>query len=371
MTTGSDVVVIGGGLVASALAYGLTREGCSVTVLDEGDVAYRASRGNFGLVWVQSKGDGLPEYARWTRLSADLWPGFSNDLLAETGVDTNYHKPGGVHLCLSDEAMESHAALIHRMHAVHGAATYGARLLDRQEVAALLPGLGPDVVGGSWSPHDGHVSPLYLLRALHAGLQARGGEYRPNSRVTAIHPRPTGFQVDTDRGAVTGEKVVLAAGLGNRALGPMVDLHIPVWPLKGQILVTERTTPRLSMPTTFVRQTEEGSFLLGDSHEPVGFDTVSRAGIMADIAGRAIRTFPYLKDLRVVRSWAALRVMTDDGFPIYDQSRTHPGAFTVNGHSGVTLAGAHALALAPMIARGRFDEEISMFSVRRFHVQAH
>jgi glycine/D-amino acid oxidase-like deaminating enzyme len=151
----------------------------------------------------------------------------------------------------------------------------------------------------------------------------------------------------------------------------MVDLHIPVWPLKGQILVTERTTPRLSMPTTFVRQTEEGSFLLGDSHEPVGFDTVSRAGIMADIAGRAIRTFPYLKDLRVVRSWAALRVMTDDGFPIYDQSRTHPGAFTVNGHSGVTLAGAHALALAPMIARGRFDEEISMFSVRRFHVQAH
>jgi glycine/D-amino acid oxidase-like deaminating enzyme len=50
-----DAMVVGGGLVGSAIAWGLRREGLSVALLDEGDVAYRASRGNFGLVWVQSR----------------------------------------------------------------------------------------------------------------------------------------------------------------------------------------------------------------------------------------------------------------------------------------------------------------------------
>ena len=66
-----DAIVIGGGLVGSAIAYGLAREGLKPALIDEGDVAFRASRGNFGLVWVQSKGLGAPHYQRWTRLSSD------------------------------------------------------------------------------------------------------------------------------------------------------------------------------------------------------------------------------------------------------------------------------------------------------------
>ncbi len=69
--TDYDAMVIGGGLVGTAVAYGLTRLGKRPVVLDEGDIAHRASRGNFGLVWVQSKGFGVPEYQRWTRTSAD------------------------------------------------------------------------------------------------------------------------------------------------------------------------------------------------------------------------------------------------------------------------------------------------------------
>ena len=68
-----DVAVIGGGLVGMAVAYGLQRAGARVHVYDEGDDAYRASRGNFGLIWVQGKGATMPNYARWTRLSAREW----------------------------------------------------------------------------------------------------------------------------------------------------------------------------------------------------------------------------------------------------------------------------------------------------------
>lgn len=366
--TQRDTIVIGGGLVGAAVAYGLAREGERVTVLDEGDIAYRASRGNFGLVWVQSKGRNMPEYARWTRHSADLWPQFAEALTDETGVSTSCAKPGGVHLCLSETELADQQAKIHRMHNVHGAGHDGAVMMDRAELGAMLPGLGPSVVGGSYCPHDGHASPLLLLRGLHAGLNARGGSYLANAKLERIEKDGDGFAVTTSVGTMRGAKVVLAAGLGNTALGPMVGLTIPVRPLKGQILVTERTGPVLSYPTHNVRQTGEGAIMLGDSHEDAGFDTTSGSPVMADIAARAVRAFPFLATLRVVRSWAALRVMSDDGHPIYDESETHPGAFTVNCHSGVTLAAAHAMALAPMIARGGLDEGHAAFSARRFDV---
>ena len=366
----SDAIVLGGGLVGAATAYGLAREGLSVTVLDEGDVAFRASRGNFGLVWVQSKGDGYPDYAIWTRRSADLWPELDKILEEETGVSTAYEKPGGLHFCLSEEELEKRKALIARLHNVHGAANYGARVLDRQEVREMMPGLGPDVTGGTYCEHDGHASPLYLLRALHAGIKRHGGRLVADARAETISRDGEGYSVTTRVGTFRGSRIVLAAGLGNRPLGAMVDLDIPVAPLKGQILVTERTNPRLAMPTHVVRQTAEGSIMIGDSHEDVGFDISSSSDVMATLAARAIRMFPFLKDLRIVRAWAALRIMSPDGHPIYQQSQSHPGVFSVNCHSGVTLAGSHALALAPMIARGRLDEELDAFSVGRFDAPA-
>ena len=64
-----DTVVVGGGLVGMAVAYGLAKRGINVAVADEGDAAFRAARGNFALVWVHGKGGGLPRYASWTRTS--------------------------------------------------------------------------------------------------------------------------------------------------------------------------------------------------------------------------------------------------------------------------------------------------------------
>ena len=84
---GCEYAVIGGGLVGMAVAWGLAQRGRSVTVFDQGDLAFRASRADFGLVWVQGKGVGMPDYARWTRLSARLWPEFAAELAEASGVD--------------------------------------------------------------------------------------------------------------------------------------------------------------------------------------------------------------------------------------------------------------------------------------------
>src|SRR6266436_5849651 len=115
-----DTIVIGGGLVGSAIAYGLARAGMRAALLDEGDVAYRASRGNFGLVWVQSKGDGAPHYQRWTRRSADEWPALAAELLARTEIAVGHERPGGVHLCLGEAELEARRQMMARMLAQSG-----------------------------------------------------------------------------------------------------------------------------------------------------------------------------------------------------------------------------------------------------------
>lgn len=365
--SGSSALVIGGGLVGAAIAYGLADLGLKVVMLDEGDNAYRASRGNFGLVWVQGKGDGFSPYAEWTRSSADLWPDFADRLSGELGFDIGYRKPGGLHLCLSEQELEERRTTLARMNEQAGPRGYDYRLLDRAAVRDMLPSVGEAVVGASFTPHDGHVSPLYLLRALHKGFIARGGRYLANRPVERVGHSDSSFEVRAAGEIHRAGKVILAAGLSNRALGSQVGIDVPVSPLKGQILVTERARMLFDRPTTFVRQTEEGSFLLGDSHEDVGLNVETTTGIMGEIAGRAIRSFPFLRSLRVVRAWGCLRTMTPDGFPVYDESDSYPGAFAVSCHSGVTLAAQHALRLAPLIAEGGFREALGGFSAKRFN----
>src|SRR3546814_9472425 len=65
--------LVGGGLLGAAIAYGAARAGTTVCVLDQGDSAFRASRGNFGLVWLHGKGKTSPDYARWTKEGLRLW----------------------------------------------------------------------------------------------------------------------------------------------------------------------------------------------------------------------------------------------------------------------------------------------------------
>jgi glycine/D-amino acid oxidase-like deaminating enzyme len=141
-----------------------------------------------------------------------------------------------------------------------------------------------------------------------------------------------------------------------------------VAPLRGQIMVTEKLEHFLDYPTITVRQTAEGSVMLGDSAENVGFDDGATTSMMADIARRAILAFPMLRDVQIVRAWGSLRVMTPDGLPVYEESEQWPGSFVINSHSGVTLAAVHAEILAPWIAGGDRPELMEPFHAGRFAV---
>lgn len=365
MSLDSDVIVIGAGLVGSAISYGLLRQGLKVSMLDEGDVAFRASRGNFGLVWVQGKGFGRSAYARWTLASSRLWPGLAADLLDETGVNVELVQNGGFHFCLSEQELSERHATLQWLQTEVGS-HYRFEMLDQAALRERLPGIGPDVTGASYTPMDGHVNPLKLFHALHKACAERGAVLHVNRHVDSVDHASGMYTVTTSGGNFSAPRLVIAAGLGNKVLAGKVGLHAPVEPNQGQVLIGERVAPFLSHPTIYVRQTDEGSIQIGDSMEDCGYNDATRTEVLARIAARAIVCFPGLAGLNIVRSWAALRVLSPDGFPIYQESATCPGAFVATCHSGVTLAAAHALRLAPWIAGHPGPEELGAFSGDRF-----
>ena len=361
-----DSLVIGGGLVGSAVAYGLARRGLKVALLDEGDVAFRASRGNFGLVWVQSKGLGVPEYQRWSRQSSVLWDDFGVELKQETGVDCQHEHRGGIHVCITEQDFADRRKVMEQLHLESGETRFEYEMLDHAALKKLMPEIGRDVAGASFTPYDGAANPLYLLRGLHAALLKRGGEYFSNSKVTALNAAPHDFTVSAGGMTFNAPKIVLAAGLGNRELGALVGLNVPVAPVRGQIFVTERVKPILSMLTIWVRQMAEGGLLIGESREEAGFNDATTPDVQQFLAARAIKMFPFLRDVRIVRHWGALRVMAPDGLPIYEQSDEYPGAFVATCHSGVTLAAAHALRYAEFVDAGALPAELARFTNKRF-----
>ncbi len=108
--------------------------------------------------------------------------------------------------------------------------------------------------------------------------------------------------------------------------------------------------------------------LLEPSSNDVGFSLDTDALTLNQIAKRCITAFPKLESLRVQRCWAALRVMTPDDFPVYQQSDSHPGAFSFACHSGVTLAASHALEVSQWVEAGAIPDKYQAFHPGRFHV---
>lgn len=364
-----DVAVIGGGVVGSSVAFGLAQRGLRVAVFDEGDLAQRASRTNFGLVWVQTKGDGMPAYMRWTRRSADLWPRFAAELERLTGIDVEYRKVGGLVYCIGARDFDDRARAVAKLRAQ--ADIYDTEMLDRVAVERLMPEatFGAAVTGASYCPHDGHCNPLLLLKALHAALQRQGVEVHAGAAVRTIDPGGSRFAIESAGGRCEAAKVVLAAGHGVSSLAGQVGLRVPLKPERGQILVTERYRPFLPIPGSGVRQTGDGTILIGSSKEKTGFDDGTTVAEGARMAARAIAILPELAKARLNRTWGGIRVLTPDNHPIYVESERCPGAFVTVCHSGVTLAAAHAEELAEAIATGRLAEKFDSFHPRRFDVQ--
>ena len=362
-----EYVIIGGGVVGMSTAYGLQKLGKHVLVLDEGDSSLRASRGNFGLVWVQGKGGiKAPHYAQWSQRSAGLWRTLADELQQQTNINLCLQQIGGFKYHTSEESLQNNIADYEAIKKAVGG-NYPFEVLNHTELKAEEPAIGDKVIGAILHHQDGHVNPLFLLRALYSAFQKLGGRLQNGDKVVAINPIDNGFQIQTAKGKhIQSKKVLLCAGLGASKFIKALGFTAEISPLRGQNLVTEKLPRFMNRPSGVIRQVNEGGVQIGDSKENVGFDDGNTLAIAAKMAKQAIDLFPILSKARMVRHWGALRIMSKDGLPIYTASQEHPGAFLITCHSGITLAAAHALLL-PLWLEGCDDApSLEKFDEKRF-----
>jgi octopine oxidase subunit B len=365
-----DIVVVGAGTVGAAIAYGLALRGARVLLLDGDDGDFRAARANFGLVWLQGKGLGMPAYRTLTRQSIGSWRSFADELEARSGMGLCYEQNGGLAFCFGADGFEKRQAILQRLHNQWDGGESDWEMVDRPGLERLLPKvtLGPDVTGASFGRRDGHANPLRLLAALHDAVIRLGGLIRSNARVREIAGSRADFRLVVGQEVILAPRIVIAAGLGTSALARQVGLDVPLRPERGQILVTERLDPLLPLPVSGLRQTADGTVMIGVTKEDVGYDLSTTGDAAARLSRTAIRAIPALAGAGLVRQWAGLRILTPDSYPIYAQSRSHPGAFVAVCHSGVTLAAFHADGLAAAIAAGSLPDDLSPFHQSRFDV---
>ncbi|WP_264214248.1 NAD(P)/FAD-dependent oxidoreductase [Leisingera thetidis] len=364
----ADYAVIGGGVVGLSVAWGLLRRGKRVVVLDGDDGAFRASRGNFGLVWVQSKGMKQPRYASWSQQSAAAWAGFAAELAEGTGRTVPLQQNGGYDLHFSEQTLHETVAKYEVLKQALGG-NYPYEVLDRAALRREEPHIGPGVAGAILHHQDGHANPLRLLLALAADVRRMGGRVLNGKTVTGAVHSGGAFEVRCSDGtAATAEKVVLSAGLGAMELGPRLGFKAPVRPQRGQVLITEKLPRMINRPSLIARQVDEGGIQIGATNEETGLDDRVTSTGLSGLAAEAVRAYPALARAQLVRSWGALRILSPDGLPIYQQSTELPGAYLVTCHSGITLAAAHALFLPDWLEGTGAAPDLEVFSEDRFTV---
>lgn len=365
-TVTPDITIIGGGIVGLSVAVGLLQAGHGVTVLDGADGELRASQGNFGLVWQQGKGANFAPYAHLTSDAVSGWPEFAALIEDLSGTDLSLEQSGGFEFFTDEAEFQEFADDLKRQQSFLGN-RFGFEVIEGDDLRRSHPEIGIGVVGATFSAHDGHVNPLRLLGALKSAVTALGGDIVNDAHVTDVIREGAGFDITLRSGAQhRADRVVLAAGLGAVPLAAKLGFQTRVRPQRGELLITEKLSDRLPFLSSTIRQVDEGGLQIGGTQADAGYDDGETLDVMAGLAHHAVTVLPALRDLRVIRAWGALRVMSPDGYPVYARSTTHDGAFLVSCHSGVTLAPLHGGALAHWIDNAADAPNLEAFDEVRF-----
>jgi len=381
----ADVVVVGGGIVGSSVAYHLTEQGCRNVLILERET--RQGLGSTG----KSMGGVRAQFSTRVNIQMSL---YSIPFLAKfeelTGHPSGYRPQGYLFVASSERHLEYLRTNRTRQ------AELGfeqAELLKTEDVLRIVPQLRPDdVVGGSFCPTDGFVDPYSVMNGFTARALERGARIEKGVEVRAILQDDKGVAgVETTRGPVETRTVVNAAGPWAAQVARTARVDLPVEPLRRMLVPTE-PFPQIShqapmtvdMATGFHFRPEALGLLLAwnDPEEKPGFKTSFDPAFVEKILMRAVERVPCFEDLQVnpARGWAGLYSMTPDHHAVLGPVPQAPGLFLANGFSGhgvmhspatgriladlilngtSSIVDAHALSLE-RFAKGRLIEETAV-----------
>ena len=362
MSETADVVIIGGGIVGSSIAYHLTEQGCANVLVIEREA--HQGKGSTG----KSMGGVRAQFATPINIEMSL---YSIDFFANfdeiVGHPADYRPHGYLFVATTERHLNYLKANHERQRAL---GLKNVEFVSREDIVGFVPQLrADDIVGGTFCPTDGFVDPHSVMMGFMLRARERGARLWLNTSVTGIdveHDHVTG--VRTSRGLVATRAVVNAAGPWASAVAGMAGVNLPVKPLRRQLVPTEpfeglpkRFPMVVDMSTGFHFRREGLRILLAwnDPQETIGFKTEFDPSFIEKILTRASERVPSLAEAEVnpQRAWAGLYEMTPDHHSIIGEANGVGGLYFANGFSG------HGVMHSP--ATGRLISELILHNEAR------
>lgn len=382
----ADVAVVGSGVIGASVAYFCAKAGAKVILIDRGDMAEGTSSKSDGNILVCDKQPGFD--VKFAKASQDMF----GTLRRELDFPIEWRQKGSLFLVENEEEYEIAA----RFCADMSACGMPMRMMDRYEIHEDEPYLAPDLYGGLETACDGSVYPVGLCYGMALGARKLGAELWLHSAVTGIDRDGDGFIVHSEKGDAAVKHVVDCAGVWAPVIGRMVGLEIPIQARQGQILVSEQTfrvgrrkvhefgymltkfggggyrrrvserVERNGVAFVF-EPTASGNFLIGSSRRFVGENIACDIEVMQALAERAIRFFPVIRDIKVIRAYGGVRPFTPDHMPIVSGTPV-PGFYIAAGHEGdgIGLSPVTGKCIADLIAGREPVMDLSPVSYSRF-----
>ena len=370
----ADVVIIGGGIVGSSLAYHLTAAGCGIVLVIERET--QQGKGSTG----KSMGGVRAQFSTPVNIQMSLYAiPFYASFDDRLGHPAGYRPQGYLFCATSARHMADLRANYEKQVAL---GLKDARIVSGDEIRGMFPLLrGDDIVGGSFCASDGFVDPYSAMIGFMTCASEHGAKLWKSTQVTGIGRDARGIaHIETSRGAVATRVAVNCAGPWAAEVAKMVDVDLPVEPLRRMLVPTEpfdqfpHTAPMIiDMSNGFHFRPESLGFLLAwnDPDETPGYKTEFEPSFIEKILTRAADRVPCFENLPVnpKRAWAGLYEVTPDHHPILGEVPEVPGFFLANGFSGhgVMHAPATGKILSDLIVTGKTDLiDASLLNLARF-----
>ncbi|MCX7925920.1 MAG: glycine oxidase ThiO [Fimbriimonadales bacterium] len=363
------VVVIGAGIIGSAIALELRQRGAEVVLIESHAEGGHTSTASAGMVnpfsLTPDDSPAVPFYLR----SLQMYPEWAQQLAALTQIDVEWRQGGCVRIALTptDAAYLSDSlAWIRRYEP-------SAMLIEPAVALEWEPALNKELTAAIYLPSEGWVNTERLMRALHQAIKLKAVNLYsgvPALCIEVAHGRVRG--VRTAHGVIEGDAVVVAAGAWAGALLQPLGIHAPLEPVRGVILkLGDLPVPVrriLSSPLGYLVPRADGTVLLGATREQAGFDLRAPAESYAYLLQSLARIAPVLLHSTVVGPMTGLRPDTPDHHPYIGAVSGYAGLFLAAGHAyhGILMAPATARALADLILNGKTELPVEPFDPNRF-----
>ncbi|HEX2270253.1 MAG TPA: glycine oxidase ThiO [Pyrinomonadaceae bacterium] len=366
----AEIVVIGGGVIGLTIARTLALRGAGdVCLIERANLGREASFAAAGMIAPQAEANTADDFFKLACRSRDLYANFAASLREETGVDIELDTTGTLYLALTYHDLVE----IEKRFEWQKAAGLPVDILTPAQVRELEPCINDNVLGALRFPLDVQVENRRLLSALTNSVSKLGVAIVTETSVESIKiERDRVRGVQTSRGFIGCEKVIVAAGTWSGHIQVGSNTSLKIEPVRGQMISFD-ARPQLTRhviysPRGYIVPRQDGRLLAGSTSEHAGFAKQVTAGGIGTILANAQEISSAVSNLPIVDTWSGLRPRAPDNLPVLGPCDEIGGLFYATGHyrNGILLAPVTGELIAEAVVDGAVSPLLGPFNPGRF-----